>query len=114
MSSLANRLAEHRAVRDMAKATFDAHYAAIKADIDERGIGGRLADEAIDKALNVLDDAVAVVEEHPAVVGGTFTALVLWVLRNPILSWLSDMFGAIRDKGSNGNDSEKEPTGERS
>ncbi|WP_395394778.1 hypothetical protein WBP07_05620 [Novosphingobium sp. BL-8A] len=112
MAALAQQLAEHRAVRDSAKAVFDAHYAALKADIEERGIAGRLADEAIDKALDVLDEAVAVVEEHPAVIGGTFTALVLWLLRNPILAWITDIFGAFSGKGDN-DDSEKEPDGER-
>lgn len=114
MSSLANRLAEHRATRDAAKAAFDAHYAAIKADIDQRGIGGRLADEAIEKAIDVLDEAVTVAEEHPAAVGGTFTALVLWIFRNPILSLVSDVFGRLHGEGSHGNDSEKEFDGERS
>ena len=98
MASLATQLAENRAVRDGAKATFDAHYAAMKADIEERGIAGRLADEAIDKALDIIDEAVAVVEEHPAVVGGTFTALVLWLLRNPILALAADVFGRFSGK----------------
>ncbi|TCM21992.1 hypothetical protein EDF56_101669 [Novosphingobium sp. PhB165] len=107
MASLAARLAEHRAVRDEAKATFDAHYAALKADMEERGIAGRLADEAIDKALDVLDEAVAVVETHPAVVGGTFTALVLWILRNPIIAWITDIFGALSNRRSDEHESEK-------
>lgn len=98
MASLAYRLAEDRAVRDAAKAAFDAHYGALKADIEERGIGGRIADEAIDKALDLMDEAVAVVEEHPAVVGGTFTALVVWLLRNPILALIADLVGNVRGK----------------
>ncbi|WP_395333424.1 hypothetical protein WBP06_07590 [Novosphingobium sp. BL-8H] len=112
MASLATQLAEHRAVRDLAKAAFDTHYAALKADIEERGIAGRLADEAIDKALDVLDEAVAVVEEHPAVIGGTFTALVVWLLRNPILAWITEIYGAISG-GDDTDESEKEPHGER-
>lgn len=109
MASLATQLAEHRAQRDMAKAAFDTHYAAIKADIEERGIAGRLADEAIDKALDMIDEAVAVVEEHPAVIGGTFTALVLWLLRNPIIAWITDMFGALPGEDHDSEESEKEP-----
>lgn len=92
MASLASRFEEVRASRDVAKAQFDARYASIKADYEERGILGRMADEAIDKAIDTFDEAAAVVEEHPVVIGGTIVAILLWIFRNPIMAGASELF----------------------
>lgn len=89
-----------RAVRDAARARFDAHYAVLKADIAERGLAGRVVDEAVEQARVMFDEAVAVVEEHPGAVGGTFAALMLWILRNPIIAGLESIFGSsAKNKG---------------
>lgn len=88
MSKLADQLIASRDARDAARTAFDAHYRAVKADIDERGLGGRIADEAIEQARKMFDEAVAVAEAHPGAVGGTIAALVLWLLRNPIVAWI--------------------------
>lgn len=83
-----------REARDFARARFDEHYAALKADMEARGLAGRLADEAMEQARLMFDEAVAVAEEHPGAIGGTFAALVLWLLRNPIIAWVEDIFGS--------------------
>lgn len=93
MGKLAAQVMADRAARDAARATFDAHYGALKADMEERGIGGRIADEAIEQAKDVFDEAVAVAEAHPAAIGGTIAALALWILRNPIIAWLERTLG---------------------
>jgi hypothetical protein len=92
MSRLAAQVMADRVARDAAKAQFDGHYQAFKADIDERGLGGRIADEAMEQARLVFDEAVAVVEEHPGAVGGTLAALVLWLVRNPLMAWVRTTF----------------------
>ncbi|WP_404480978.1 hypothetical protein [Novosphingobium sp. BL-52-GroH] len=97
MSRLAAQVMADRLARDAARARFEGHYQAFKADVAERGIGGRIADEAIEQAKLVFDEAVAVVEEHPGAIGGTLAALVLWLLRNPIIAWVTQTF----DPGSN-------------
>ncbi|MFC0203376.1 hypothetical protein [Novosphingobium soli] len=94
MPDLAAQVMADRIARDAAKARFEAHYAAFKADIAERGIGGRIADEAMDQAMAMFDEAVAVVEEHPGAIGGTLAALVLWILRHPMIRWAEDIFGS--------------------
>lgn len=93
MSRLAAQVMADRVARDAARSRFDGHYKAIKADMEERGIGGRIADEALEQAKLVFDEAVAVVEEHPAAVGGTFAALLLWLVRNPLITWIEKTFG---------------------
>lgn len=92
MSRLAAQVMADRAARDAAKAQLDRHYQAFTADMNERGIGGRIADEAIEQAKLVFDEAVTVVEEHPAAIGGTLAALVLWLVRNPLMAWIKDTF----------------------
>lgn len=89
MSGLAQVLAD-RIARDEARARLEAHYNAIRTDIAERGLGGRIAEEALEQARAMFDEAVAVAEEHPGAVGGTFAALVLWFLRNPIIAWVEE------------------------
>jgi hypothetical protein len=37
-----------------------------------------------------------VAHEHPGVIGGTIAALMLWVLRNPIIGWLDALLGPRR------------------
>lgn len=93
MDILAAQVLADRAARDAAKAQFDDHFEAFKADVEERGIAGRIADEAMEQARAMFDEAVAVAEEHPGAIGGTLAALVLWLLRNPIMAWIEDTFG---------------------
>lgn len=94
MSISARQLMSDRAARDAAKAEFDTHYALIKADLQERGLGGRIADEAMEQARALFDEAIIVVEEHPGAVGGTLAALVLWLFRNPIIAWVQNTMGS--------------------
>jgi len=37
-----------------------------------------------------------VVQEHPGVIAGTIAALMLWILRNPIIGWLDHLLGPRR------------------
>lgn len=98
MSKLAAQVLADRAARDAARTAFNAHYGALKADVEQRGIAGRLADEAMEQAKDAFDEAVAVVEAHPGAVGGTIAALVLWLLRNPIIAWIERMLTPTVEK----------------
>lgn len=89
-----------RAARDLAKAKFDGHYNALKADLAERGLGGRIVDETAERARLMFDEAVAVAEDHPAAIGGTLVALVLWFLRNPIIDLAQRLIDGVRDRAS--------------
>ena len=93
MSPLAQQLLADRAARDAAKNQFNDHYQNFKTDIEERGLGGRVADEALEQAKMVFDEAVAIIDKNPAVVGGTLAALIVWLARNPLIAWISDIFG---------------------
>jgi hypothetical protein len=87
------QLRSERANRDAARARLDSQIARIRGDIDERGVAGRIADEAVAKALATLDEAGKVASESKGVIGATLALLALWFLRKPILSALADLLG---------------------
>ncbi len=98
MNKLAAQVMADRAARDAARAVFDEHYGVLKADIEERGVTGRILDEAKEQAKDMFDEAVAVAEANPGVIGGTIAALALWLLRNPIIAWIEKMLEPAVDK----------------
>ncbi|VWX52088.1 hypothetical protein [Novosphingobium sp. 9U] len=85
-----------KALRDTSKLAFDTRLAQVKLDLEARGVAGRVADEVVEQARVVYDEGAAVVQEHPGVVGGTIAALMLWILRNPIIGWLDALLGPRR------------------
>ncbi|MCJ2177541.1 hypothetical protein [Novosphingobium album (ex Hu et al. 2023)] len=98
MGKLADQVLSDRAARDAARTAFDTHYAALKADMEERGIAGRIADETMEHAKGMFDEAVAVAESHPGVIGGTIAALLLWLFRTTIISWGGQALEPLLDK----------------
>jgi hypothetical protein len=93
VSAAERQLRADRALRDAAKLRFDTHLAILQADLEERGLAGRIVDEVSEVAGAMAEEAIEVVEDHPGVVGGTIGALALWLLRNPILAWLEHLLG---------------------
>jgi len=93
---LESKVLADKALRDRSKQAFDTNLTQVKLDLEARGIGGRIADEVVDRAKLVFDEAADIAQEHPGVIGGTIAALVLWILRNPILGWLDELLGPRR------------------
>lgn len=97
MSISAQEVLAQRDLRNAARAAFDTRYGAIRADMEERGIAGRVLDETVDKALDVFDETIAVIEENPMAAGGTLAALALWIFRNPLISWVETLLRLDHD-----------------
>ncbi|PEQ11124.1 hypothetical protein B2G71_18985 [Novosphingobium sp. PC22D] len=93
MSVSAKQVIADRETRNIARDAYEGRLAQIKADMEARGIAGRIADEVGEKAKAAFDEAVDIAESHPGVVGGTILALVLWFVRSPMLAWAEDWFG---------------------
>lgn len=93
---LETKVLADKALRDVSKLTFDKRLAQVKLDLEARGIAGRVADEVVEQAKLVYDEGAAVAQEHPGVIGGTIAALMLWILRNPIIGWLDALLGPRR------------------
>lgn len=94
MNSLANEVLHARAVRDAAKAEWEARLALVKADVDARGVGGRIADRVGEQAVETLEQAIDIAEQNRGVIAGTIVALAVWFLRHPIIAWIDGILGA--------------------
>ena len=90
--SAARRLALARDARDSARDVFEVRLAQVQDDLAARGIGGRLADRVGEGARETFDHALEVADEHPGVIAGTFAALLLWIMRTPLMGWLNGRF----------------------
>ena len=89
MSALERQLAEDRAVRDSARAVFDARMAEVRRELGERSIPQRAADEAQSRAMSAAgeeNEGMAVAEESKWVLVGTGLAILAWLLRGPLIA----------------------------
>lgn len=75
-----------RDARNSAKGRLDASLSAMRAGLEEKGIGERVADGVAEKAADTFEQVVEVASANKAVVAGTLGALALWFLRNPLLA----------------------------
>ena len=93
MTDLEARLAEDRALRDAALALFKADLALVRADLDARSVGGRIADRIGESTMDMLDEAVDYAEENKGRVAAGVAAVILWLARGPILDALGRLLG---------------------
>lgn len=99
------RLIEYHALRDEAWTLLRDDLAALREDLERRGLGARLADRVGEEARDVWDQTLDVAAAHRGVVAGTVLALVAWLLRVPIAHGVGALFGSDEDGA--------EPAGER-
>lgn len=86
MSALETQFVEDRAVRDAARAVFDARLEEVRRALGERSIPQRATDEAKARAMTVAEESVAVAEESKWVLVATGLAILAWLLRGPLLN----------------------------
>lgn len=87
-------LGDIRSARNAARARFDAGLTQVRADLEARGIGGRIADKAGDEIKQALGDAANVARESKGIIAGATAALTLWFLRGPLLKLAQDHLAA--------------------
>ncbi|MDE8653628.1 hypothetical protein [Novosphingobium album (ex Liu et al. 2023)] len=92
MGTHAQQVLADKAARKAARDALDTRLARMKADLETRGLAGRIADEVSERARVVIDEAVDVAEAHPGVIGGTIAALALWLLRHPLIALIAYLF----------------------
>ena len=93
MSALEQRLAEDKALRDAALALFKADLALVRADLDERGVGGRIADRVGESTMDMLDEAVDYAEDNKGKLAAAIAAVIVWFGRGPILDAIGGLLG---------------------
>ena len=87
-------LREDRALRNAAKGNFEANLAQVRADLDARGVGGRIIDKATGGVKAAGVQALAVANHNRGVVAGTLAALAVWFARKPL--WRAGL--AVKDR----------------
>ena len=97
MSDLEQRLAEDKALRDAALSLFKADLALVRADLDERGLGSRIADRLGESTMEMLDDAADYAEDNKGKVAAGIAAVILWFARGPILDAVGRLVGDGED-----------------
>ena len=103
-AALEHTLREDRLLRDAARALVDADIAQVKASLDARSISTRIVDRIGEGATDVLDEAVAVADDHKGAIATLIGAIILWFARHPIL----DLFIGEDDEAT-----ERDPTDNR-
>lgn len=88
MTPLARDFADARRTRDAARSTFDSRLAQVRADLEARGVGGRIADKVGEEARIVLDEGLAIAAESKGIIAGMVAATSVWLLRHPIMNWI--------------------------
>jgi hypothetical protein len=88
----ARKVTETGAARNAARAAFSAQMEQIRSDIEARSVPGRIADKVTDDARATVDQALEIANESKWVIAGTAGALLLWLLRNPLIDWLEHVF----------------------
>lgn len=101
--ALERQLREDRALRNAARALFEADIAHLRASLAGRSISSRIVDRIGEGASEVLDEAIEVADNNKGVIATLLAAIVLWFARQPIL----DMFLPREEHGEeNPGDSE--------
>ncbi|MCT2558033.1 hypothetical protein N0B51_03465 [Tsuneonella sp. YG55] len=88
--SLERQLREDRALRNAARALFEADIAHLRASLAGKSISRRIVDRIGEGASEVLDEAIEVADNNKGVVATLIAAIVLWFARNPILDLFLD------------------------
>ena len=94
MISPTRQLAEARAARDAARATFDDQFARLRGDPEADSVGGRIAGRLGDDARAAFHQTLDVASESKGIIAGTIAALALWLLRGPILAWTEHLLAS--------------------
>lgn len=93
----ADQLASNRALRDNAWAVVKDDVALMRADLDDRSIGGRIADRLGASARTMGKQAMSAAGSHRGMLGASLVALALWLGRKPILAGIRGFLD--RDEG---------------
>jgi hypothetical protein len=70
MTKAESQLATDGANRQAARAMFDARLSQVRADLEARSVGGRIADKALDETRTALGEAAAIATERGQRQGG--------------------------------------------
>ena len=82
------RLVEDRAMRNAALEIFKTDLTQIKADLQTKGVGGRVADRLGEGARDMAEDAASAAEANSGKIAALAAGVALWAFRNPLLNFV--------------------------
>lgn len=88
MKRLADQLERDRALRDDAWGVVREDVTLMRADLEQRSVGGRIKDRVSSTARDVASDALKAAGQHRALLGASVLGLALWLGRGPLLGAL--------------------------
>lgn len=88
MTPMERQFVEDRAMRDSAKALFEADIAQVRGDLAARGVGERIGARIGEGAVDMADEALELAGENKGTLSAAVAALLLYVFRNPLIEWL--------------------------
>ena len=106
MSSLEDRLATDKALRDTALTLVKADLALVQADLKARSVRARLTDRASEGAIDLIDDAIGYAQANRTAVAAGLSAIGLWFARRPLLAIVSGIFVGSRPDADSSEDEE--------
>jgi hypothetical protein len=86
MSAAERQLLAARRARDVARTAYAARLAQVKADLAARGVGSRLAHTIGDEVAEAVEIGREVAREHKGVLAGTIAAVLLWLVKEPLVA----------------------------
>lgn len=87
-----SNLAADRANRDAARRVFGTRLERIKADLEARGIGSRVAGTMVEEVSGAVDMGLDVARERKGLIAGTIGALLVWIFRQPLIAGATSLF----------------------
>jgi hypothetical protein len=98
MTALPPRLIEDRALRDAARAVIEEDIAMLRASLGEQGVASRVSQSVGTTitgriragASDVLEQAKQTASDHRGVLAVLVGAILLWLMRGPLLALLDD------------------------
>ena len=82
-------LREDKAMRDAALEIFRTDLTQIKADLQSKGFGRRIADRLGEGARDLAEDAANAAEANYGKISALAAGIALWTLRKPLLNFVS-------------------------
>jgi hypothetical protein len=112
VSEAERKFREDRALRNAAHALVKAQVAQVRQDLAAKGIGQRMADKAGDGVKAAADHSLEVASSNRGIVAATVAALVLWLLRNPLIAGGRHLWETCGPGGGDEPEAQPEPVAE--
>lgn len=93
MTEVERRVIADRANRNAAQRVFSTRLERIKADVEARGIGSRVAGTVAEEVSGAVDAGLDAARERKGIVAGVAGALLLWIFRHPLIAAAASTLG---------------------